>query len=141
MLNKLPSLIKPTLTTNFHIDFDWWKKQDRNWRNALESFLCEEHQPFFSSAEGITDADLIDPETGEVSQGDPLIDILTNHCAKQEGFLSPSGPLVDSIFKVFLVNNNQPLNSKELAEITGRDADIILRTIGTLRVYKGIRPV
>ncbi len=107
----------------------------------LKAFFAKNTSLFFSSAEGITDADLIDPETGEVSQGDPLIDILTNHCAKQEGFLSPSGPLVDSIFKVFLVNNNQPLNSKELAEITGRDADIILRTIGTLRVYKGIRPV
>lgn len=141
MLNKLPSLIKPSLTTNFHIDFDWWKNQDRNWRNALESFLCEEHRQLFKNADNAIDADLVDPKTGEVSQGDPLIDILTHHCAKQEGFLSPSGPLVDSIFKVFLVNDNQPLNPEALAAITGRDADIILKTIGTLKVYKGIRPV
>jgi hypothetical protein len=141
MLNKLPSLIKPTLATNFHIDFDWWKSQDRNWRNALESFLCEEHRPFFKSVGDATSADLVNLETGEVTQGDPLLDILTHHCAKQEGFLNPSGPLVDSIFKIFLVNDNEPLNAEELASMTGRDADIILRTIGTTRVYKGIRPV
>jgi len=140
MLNKLPSLIKPTLTTQFHIDFDWWKSQDRNWRNALESFLCEEHRVYFKSPNIASTADIIDPHTGAVSQGDPLMDVLTNHCAKQDNFLSASSPLVDSIFKIFLVNNNQPLNAEELSKITGRPADIILRTIGTTKVYKGIRP-
>ena len=141
MLNKLPSLIKPTLATKFRIDFDWWKSQDRNWRNALEVFLCEEHQPFFKDHEQAPLADLISLETGEVSQGDPLLDILTHHCAKQDGFLSPSGPLVDSLFKTFLVNENQPLNAEELAAITGKPAETILKTIGTTKVYKGIRPI
>lgn len=141
MLNKLPSLIKPTLETKFKIDFDWWKSQDRNWRNALEVFLCEEHQPYFINHDQTATADLVDLETGEVTQGDPLLDILTRHCARQAGFLSPTGPLVDNIFKVFLVNNNQPLNAEELAAITGKPADTILKTIGTTKVYKGIRPV
>ena len=141
MLNKLPSLIKPTLSTKFRIDFDWWKSQDRNWRNALEGFLCEDHQPFFKNHEVATRADLVSLETGEVTQGDPLLDILTHHCAKEEGFLSATGPLVDSIFKIFLVNENQAMNAEELAVITGRPADTILKTIGTTKVYKGIRPV
>ena len=37
------SLIKPTKNTKFHIDFDWWKSQDRNWRNALGTFFCPTH--------------------------------------------------------------------------------------------------
>jgi hypothetical protein len=48
---------------------------------------------------------------------------------------------VDSVFKVFIINGNQPLNAIELAERIGKPADTILRTIGTTRVYKGIRPV
>lgn len=141
MLNKLPSLIKPTLTTKFHIDFDWWKNQDRNWRNALESFLCEEHQPLFKSKDFPIHGDLVSLSTGEVTQGDIMLHTLTHHCAKQDDFISPSGPLVDTIFKIFLVNDNQALNSEELSDLTGRQADIILRTIGTTKVYKGIRPV
>lgn len=140
MLNKLPSLIKPTMTTKFKIDFDWWKAQDRNWRNALETFLCEEHQQKFAGQEDVKNADLVDPATGEVSQGDALLFTLTNHCARQPGFISDSAPLVDTIFKVFLVNGNQPLTPVELAALTRRQADTILRTIGTSRVYKGIRP-
>jgi len=140
MLSK-SSLIKPGLTTKFRVDLEWWKLQDRNWRNSLVSFLCPEHQELFAQVTDAQEMDLINPETGEVTRGDGLIHILIEHCAKQEGFSSPNAPLVDSVFKVFIINGNQPLNANELAEIIGKSADTILRTIGTTRVYKGIRPV
>ena len=38
------SLIKPTLQTPFHIDFDWWQKSERDWHVYLRSLLCSEHQ-------------------------------------------------------------------------------------------------
>ena len=140
MLSK-SSLIKPSLTTKFRVDLEWWKLQDRNWRNSLIAFLCPEHQELFAQATDAQEMDLINPETGEVTRGDGLVHILIEHCAKQEGFISPNAPLVDSVFKVFIINGNQPLNANELAEIIGKPADTILRTIGTTRVYKGIRPV
>ena len=31
------SLIKPTLQTPFHIDFDWWRANDTNWHVALRA--------------------------------------------------------------------------------------------------------
>ena len=34
-------LIKPGIDTQFHIDFDWWKDNDRNWRVDLRGLLCE----------------------------------------------------------------------------------------------------
>ena len=140
MLSK-SSLIKPGLTTKFRVDFEWWKSQDRNWRNWLVAFMCSKHQELFIQSTDAQEMDLVNPETGEVTRGDGLIQTLVEHCAMQEGFISPNAPLVDSVFKVFIVNRNQPLNAIELAERIGKPADTILRTIGTTRVYKGIRPV
>lgn len=135
------SLIKPTKNTKFHIDFDWWKSQDRNWRNSLITFLCSNHRDDFANFTDQTDMDLVDPDTGEVTQGDALTFTLINHCARQADFFTDNAPLVDSIFKVFLSNHNQPLNAEELAEIIKRPANTILSTIGSSRVYKGIRPL
>lgn len=140
MLSKA-SLIKPGLTTKFRVDLDWWKAQDRNWRNSLVTFMCPSHQVLFAQCTDQQEMDLVNPETGEVTRGDGLIQTLVEHCARQEGFISANAPLVDSIFKIFIVNHNQPLNSNELAERVGKPADTILRTIGTTKVYKGIRPV
>ncbi len=140
MLSK-SSLIKPGLTTKFRVDFEWWKSQDRNWRNWLVAFMCSKHQELFIQSTDAQEMDLVNPETGEVTRGDGLIQTLVEHCAMQEGFISPNAPLVDSVFKVFIVNRNQPLNAIELAERIGKPADTILRTIGTTKVYKGIRPV
>ena len=140
MLSKA-SLIKPGLTTKFRVDFDWWKSQDRNWRSSLATFMCPTHQELFARSTDEQEMDLVNPETGEVTRGDGFLQTLVDHCARQEGFISADAPLVDSVFKVFIVNRNQPLDAIELAERVGRPADIILRTIGTTRVYKGIRPV
>ena len=38
------SLVKPTLNTPFHIDFDWWQKNDREWRVHMISCLPAEYQ-------------------------------------------------------------------------------------------------
>ncbi len=141
MDSRLPSLIKPSLNTKFRIDFDWWKKQDRNWRIYLQSFLCSEHQQLLANFSYEDQIDVINPETGEVSRVDAILYTLSQHCSKQPDFFSGTGAIVDSIFKVFLVNDNRPLTAKELSAKLGKPADTILRTIGSGKVYKGIRPV
>jgi hypothetical protein len=133
--------MKPNRKTKFRIDFDWWKSQDRNWRSSLISFLCPEHREAFAQFNDETMLDLVDPSTGEVTKGDALIYTLITHCAQQEDFITANTPLVDSIFKVFLSKENQPMDSEELAEITRKPTLTILSTIGSTRVYKGIRPV
>ena len=45
---KRTSLVKPTIQTHFHIDFDWWGEKDRDWRVYLQSLLCPEHQAAFA---------------------------------------------------------------------------------------------
>lgn len=141
MDSKLPSLLKPNVSTKFRVDFDWWRKQDRDWRVYLQSFLCPEHQRIYADYSSEQKIDLVEPETGKVSKVDALLHILIDHCAKQTGFIQSNSALVDSIFKIFLSNRNQPLTAGELAILLGKPADVILKTIGTGRVYKGIRPI
>jgi len=109
MDSKRSSLIKPSLSTLFKIDLDWWKKHDRDWRVYLRSFLCEEHQALFENLNNDELIDWVDPETAEVTQVDGLQHILITHCAKQEDFLTSKMALVDSVFRVFLSNGNNVL--------------------------------
>lgn len=141
MDSKRKSLIKPKLTTPFKIDFDWWKKHDRDWRVYLRSFLCEEHQEMFENLDNDEMIDWVDPNTGEVSQVDGLQHILITHCAKQDDFLHARMSLVDSVFRVFLSNGNKPMTPEELGDTLNRPASTILQTFSGMRVYKGIRPI
>ncbi len=134
------SIIKPTLETQFHIDFDWWKNHDQNWRVYLHSFLCLEHQELFTIEENSPMIDWIDPVTAEVSIVDGIQHTLMNHCVKQPDFLENHTTIINSIFGIFLSNGNKPLTPEQLSSITGKSAITILRTISGPQIYRGIRP-
>lgn len=138
---KRRSLIKPTINSPFKIDFDWWKKNDRNWRVFLRSFLCDEHQTLFENVENNEMIDWVNPKTAEVSQVDGLFHILMTHCAKQDDFLTSHMTLVDSVFRILLSQGNRPMTPEELGNVLNRQPSMILRTLSGPRVYKGIRPV
>ena len=137
---KRPSLVKPTLHTHFHIDFNWWRSNDRDWRVYLFSNLCPEHQAAFANISGDETIDWVDPQTAEVHQVEGLQNVLITHCAQQEGFIKPQAPLVDSVLRLFMANSNVPLSCVELGERIGRSPDLILRTLTGGRVFKGLRP-
>ena len=134
------SLVKPTLQTRFHIDYDWWGQSDRNWRVDLFSFLCPEHQEAFSGVRDDEVIDWVDPETAEVQQVDGLQHILITHCAKQPRFIEDRTSLVESTFRLFLSIGNTPLTPIELSDQLGRSPSVILQTLSGRRVYKGLRP-
>ena len=83
--------------------------------------------------------DFVDPETGEVFRMDAL-GLAIRESAMREDFITAHIGLIDSVFRALYVNGNEPLNALELADRTGRDASTILKTIGGLRIYRGIRP-
>jgi hypothetical protein len=141
MDSKRSSLIKPKLTSSFKIDFDWWKKHDRDWRVYLRGFLCEEHQMMFEDLDNDEIIDWVDPKTAEVTQVDGLQHILITHCAKQEDFLNKRMALVDSVFRTLLSNGNKSMTPEELGEFLNRPPKTILQTLSGFRVYKGIRPI
>ena len=134
------SLIKPSLDTPFHIDIDWWKQYDNNWRVFLHDCLCSEHQTLFENLEDAIWVDWIDPETAEIKRVDGLQHVLMTHCAKQVNFITANTTLVDAVFRVFLSNGNEPLSIREIADQIKRPAETILRTISGPQIYKGLRP-
>ena len=135
------SLLKPTVKTPFHIDFDWWKKNERDWHVFLRSLLCLEHQEAFVELEEGEMIDWIDPKTAEVKQVDGIQHALMSHCARQPEFVTPQTALVEAVFRIFLVGGNQPMTAEDLAKRLGRPANTILSTLAGPRIYKGLRPV
>ena len=83
--------------------------------------------------------DFVDPETAEVFQLDELR-LAIQLAAKDPEYITPQTPLIDSIFRVFLKNNNAPLTPKEIADQIERSPTTILKTIGGMKIYKGLRP-
>jgi hypothetical protein len=134
------SLVKPSLQTHFHIDFNWWGQSDRDWRVFLHSLLCAEHQEAFAELSGNHMVDWIDPESAEVQQVDGLQHILITHCARQPGFITEHTTLVDAVFRTFLANGNAPMTPVELGAHLFRPPDTILKTLTGMRVYRGLRP-
>ncbi len=134
------SLVKPSINTPFHIDFDWWNEHDNNSRVFLHDFLCPEHQAVFSIQESDLLIDYIDPTTAEIHRVDGIQQKLMTHCSKLEGFVSTTHSLVDNVFRIFLANGNTPLTPEELSELTGKPGVMILRLLSGSRVFMGIRP-
>ena len=136
---KRYSLVKPTINTPFHIDFEWWSQNDREWRVHLLSCLPVEYQQAFNDS-GDQEVDWIDPETAEVQRVDGLQHTLINYAANNADFITGRTTLVESIFRMLLANGNSPLTPAELGEKLSRPPMTILRTVSGVRVYKGIRP-
>jgi hypothetical protein len=137
---KRYSLVKPTLQTKFHIDFDWWTQIDNDWRVFLQTLLCSDHQQSYADANFEEMIDWVDPDTAEIQNVDGLRHILITHCARQSGFITDHTTLVDAVFRIFLANGNSPQTSAELAERLRRPPETILRTLSGMQVYRGIRP-
>lgn len=134
------SLLKPTVKTPFHIDFDWWKQTENDWHVFLRSLLCPEHQEAFADVEEGGMIDWVDPITAEVKLVDGLQHILMSHCALEPEFANARTAMVEAVFRTFIANGNVPMSAEELSKKLGRPADTILKTIAGPRVYRGLRP-
>jgi hypothetical protein len=134
------SLVKPTVNTPFHIDFAWWKKNERDWHVYLRSLLCPEHQDAFANVEEGEMIDWVDPKTAEVKPVEGVQNALMTHCVRQPDFLTSQTALVEAVFRLLISNGNVPLSAEELGTKLNRPPEIILRTLASARVYKGIKP-
>lgn len=133
-------LSKPTTKTPFQIDFEWWKQNERDWHVYLRSLLCPAHQEALAGLEEGQTIDWVDEETAEVRPVDGIQHALMSHCSRQEDFVTRQTSLVEAVFRLFLINGNQPMSAEELAARLGRPANTILSTLAGPRVYKGLRP-
>lgn len=137
--NRSSRRIKPTFDTRFHIDYDWWKKQNRDPRVFMINHLPPEQREYFIEHAEAEETDWVDPETGEVRRVDALQQAM-RRAGEDPNFITPQTPLVEAVFRVFLSNGNKPLSPTELSERIGRSPNAILRTLMGGHVYHGIRP-
>ena len=133
--------MKPTVRTTFQIDFEWWKESERDWHVYLRSLLCPAHQESLAGLEEGQMIDWVDENTAEVREVDGIQHALMSHCARQPEFVTQQTALVEGVFRLFLVNGNQPMSAEDLSKRLSRPANTILTTLAGPRVYKGLRPV
>ena len=132
---------RPSLTTKFQIDHDWWKETGKDIRVTVRGQLCADCQVRFADHRNTEAVDWVDPESAEVVRADALLQCLRGECAKKPDFISRSVPVVTNVFRIFLNNGNQALTPQELHELmpwTGADA--ILRTLAGADGLPGSKP-
>jgi hypothetical protein len=135
--------VKPTLSTKYHIDFDWWTEQNLDFRAFLSSQLCEACQKKYANPRSSEMVDWVDPVTAEVKRVDALWQALKSCCSSLPDYITESTPLTSAVLRVFLANDNVPLTPAELADKLGArfPADMILRALSRGPVYRGIKPM
>lgn len=136
---KITPMLLPNLDTKFHIDFDWWEESNLDLNTFLFSRLNIGEDAIQDSQ--LENVDLIDAKSGEVRRVDGFQYALQGYFRQlPEDFASQSS-LVDSVFCVLLANANAPMSAAELADRTGREPDIVLRTLAGKNIYLGIRTI
>lgn len=138
-LNRLIS--KPGVESRFHIDFDWWEREGRDFRVDVARHLRPEAAHAFANAQSNEKIDLIDGETAEVTLVDKAQYLLREQVRPTHEFVSEHTSMVDAVFHILLANGNRPMTPNELSVLLNRPAMTILRTLGGKVVYKGLRPI
>jgi hypothetical protein len=134
--------LKPTVDTKFHIDLNWWQRQNKDIRIFLLDVLCEECRGELGDLAEERIVDMIDRDTAEVKRVDATWEAIGACCSVHPGYITMDTPLLESIFRVFLANGNKPLSLRELhARLDRKPPETILRLLTKGRVYLGIRPV
>ena len=117
------------------IDLDWYQQNNRSISALAEGYLCPKCRKQFSA------------EGKEVSTAE-LLTTIEDCCSKDPGFIIGQLPILESIFRSFLANGNQPLTLEELGEQlseqrggdTYRTLEEILSRLLKSDRYYGLRP-
>ncbi len=83
---------------SWFIDLDWFQQNNRSFFALAQSCLCPKCREKLK---------------GEISTAD-LLTTIKDCCSKTPGFIIGELPILESIFRLFLANGNQPLDLEEL---------------------------
>ena len=83
----------------YFIDLNWYKEQGRSFAALATSRLCPVSRK------------------KEKSKSDTaLLRAIKQCCSKREGFIAPTMPLLEMVFRLLLANGNQPLGLDQIQE-------------------------
>ncbi len=115
------------------IDLDWYQQNNRSFLALAQRYLCPKCREQLK---------------GEMAAGD-LLTAIKDCCSQTPGFITGELPILDSIFRLFLANGNQPLDVEalgtQLSEWRGGDTyrtspEILSRLLNNDQFY-GLREV
>ena len=118
------------------IDLDWLEQQNRSFLALAQGCLCPKCR------------ERLEKGKKQFSAADLLANI-KDCCSQTPGFITDRSPILESVFRLFLANGNQPLDleelGKQLAEWRGGNshrtsAEILSRLLSHDQHY-GLRPV
>ena len=118
------------------IDLDWYQQNNRSFFLLAHSYLCPKCRERLKASES------------EISAVD-LLSTIKDCCSKTPDFITGKLPILESIFRLLLINGNQPLDLEELgrqlSEQRGGDtyctsAEILSRLLKNDQYY-GVRQV
>ncbi len=84
------------------INLGWFSQTNRSFSALARGYLCPVHR------------EQLKAEPGETVASD-LLAALRDCCSKTPGFINGELPILESIFRLFLANGNQPLDLEELS--------------------------
>jgi len=85
------------------IDLDWYQLNNRSLSTLAQDCLCPKCRKRLKA------------EEREISAAD-LLTAIKDCCSKKLGFITGELPVLESIFRLFLANGNQPLDLEELSK-------------------------
>jgi len=121
------------VSPRWFIDLDWHQQSNRSFIALVQGCLCPKCQERLR---------------GEISAAKHLIAI-KDCCSKTPNFITGELPILESIFRLFLANGNQPIDLKELGtQLSGwrggdtyrTSVEILSRLLSSDRYY-GLRRV
>ena len=86
------------VSSRWFIDLDWYQQNNRSFLALAENCLCPKCRKKLK---------------GETSAAD-LLKTIKGCCAKAPDFITGRLPILESMFRLFLANGNQPLSLEEM---------------------------
>ncbi len=132
---------RPTETTQFHIDHSWFEKNGQDINVLIYQCLTSEQQERLPDLSLNETFDFVDDGTGEVFKVTRAMQMIRAERATDPTFIGERTPVAEAVFRMFLLNNNQPLTATDLATRINRKPSEILNQLSGRVVYRGIRPI
>jgi len=132
---------RPTENTPFHVDYSWFEKNGQDINILINKCLTQEQLERLADVPLNEPLDVVDEQTGEVQRVTRAVQFIRQERASDPDFIGVKTPVAEAVFRIFLLNNNQPMTAAQLASRTNRKPSEILAQFGGRVVYNGIRAV
>jgi hypothetical protein len=106
----------------YYIDMGWFEQNQRSFRVVAEKRFCpgcksklgtetEERLPTIDSKTG-----RVVYETRKVAFGSNPLSVIRSCCARERNYITSDMPVLEALFRVFLLNGNQPVELEVIRE-------------------------